>query len=544
MMVLPIVGRELVEAARRRSTYYLRMAAAAAGLAAGAVMFLVLREEPAGALGMGIFIALTVLVHIYCLFTGLFRTADSLSEEKREGTLGLLFLTDLRGYDIVMGKLAATSLNAFYGALALLPVLAIPLLAGGVAPGDFWRTVVVALNNLFLSLSVGMFCSAISRDERRSMGLAFILVLGLAGGLPFVGALWCDWQNSMRFYPWFLILSPGFDAVMAFEIPAAEFAKQFGGFPFFLLSVGLVHLLSWGFLAAACFIVPRTWQDKPLSAAALARRERAARAEIGTDTERTALRRRWLEMNPFLWLASRGRLKQAAVRLFLAGIACIWLAGVIPPRHRQQWLDPVPYAMTMLLVHTVFKVWLVSEATRRFSADRQSGALELLLSTPLSVGEILRGQCLALARQFGGPALLVLAVDGVFLLAERRDQDWVSVCLAGMVVFAVDMVTLAWVGMWRGLNSRHSNRAAMLAIAQVLVLPWVLWGLFMVGVALVAWSAPGAAPPTWIERHLPVALWTGIALAVNAAFGLPAARRLAREFRSIATSRFEARRRK
>ena len=29
-------------------------------------------------------------------------TADSLSAEKREGTLGLLFLTDLRGYDVVL----------------------------------------------------------------------------------------------------------------------------------------------------------------------------------------------------------------------------------------------------------------------------------------------------------------------------------------------------------------------------------------------------------------------------------------------------------
>ena len=34
-------------------------------------------------------------------------TADCLSEEKREGTLGLLFLTDLRGYDIVVSSSSA-----------------------------------------------------------------------------------------------------------------------------------------------------------------------------------------------------------------------------------------------------------------------------------------------------------------------------------------------------------------------------------------------------------------------------------------------------
>src|SRR6185295_17312104 len=93
-------------------------------------------------------------------------------EEKREGTLGLLFLTDLKGYDIVFGKIVATSLNVVYGMLALFPIMAIPLLAGGVTGAEFWRVVMVALNNLFFSLAVGLFCSALSRDERKAMILA------------------------------------------------------------------------------------------------------------------------------------------------------------------------------------------------------------------------------------------------------------------------------------------------------------------------------------------------------------------------------------
>jgi len=34
-------------------------------------------------------------------------TADTLSGESREGTLGLLFLTDLRSWDVTLGKLAS-----------------------------------------------------------------------------------------------------------------------------------------------------------------------------------------------------------------------------------------------------------------------------------------------------------------------------------------------------------------------------------------------------------------------------------------------------
>ena len=60
----------------------------------------------------------------YCLLAGLWTTTDTLTREKTDGTLGLLFLTDLRGYDVVLGKMFSGSLRSFYGVLAVLPVLA------------------------------------------------------------------------------------------------------------------------------------------------------------------------------------------------------------------------------------------------------------------------------------------------------------------------------------------------------------------------------------------------------------------------------------
>src|SRR5439155_13703005 len=120
--------------------------------------------------GSKLFNLLSSLAFGFTLFAGLRSTSDSLSSEKREGTLGLLFLTDLKGYDVVLGKLAATSLGAFYGMLAVLPVLAIPLLTGGVTAGTFWRVALVLLNTLFFSLACGIFVSAISKNERKALG--------------------------------------------------------------------------------------------------------------------------------------------------------------------------------------------------------------------------------------------------------------------------------------------------------------------------------------------------------------------------------------
>jgi ABC-type transport system involved in multi-copper enzyme maturation permease subunit len=107
---------------------------------------------------------LTGSAALYCLFSGVWSTADCLSEEKREGTLGLLFLTDLKGYDVVFGKLVATSLNGFYALLAVVPILALPLLLGGITGGEFARMALVVVNTLFFSLALGICVSAVCRS--------------------------------------------------------------------------------------------------------------------------------------------------------------------------------------------------------------------------------------------------------------------------------------------------------------------------------------------------------------------------------------------
>src|SRR5205814_6060781 len=99
MTFLPIVARELRVAARRRGTYWSRLGAALAALAIGAVVMLIPDLRAPQNLGMALFVPLSIVSYIYSLLAGVFTTADCLSEEKREGTLGLLFLTDLKGYD-------------------------------------------------------------------------------------------------------------------------------------------------------------------------------------------------------------------------------------------------------------------------------------------------------------------------------------------------------------------------------------------------------------------------------------------------------------
>src|SRR4051812_43162896 len=117
MRLLPVVGRELGAIARRSSAYWVRSGAALAAFVAIGYVALV-GATGLGDLGRNLFELLSMGAFAYCALAGVRGTADALSAEKRDGTLGLLFLTDLKGYDVALGKFVSLSITSFYGILA------------------------------------------------------------------------------------------------------------------------------------------------------------------------------------------------------------------------------------------------------------------------------------------------------------------------------------------------------------------------------------------------------------------------------------------
>src|SRR5688572_9535136 len=132
-MHLPIAERELRVAARSPRVYRGRLVVA---LIFGAItlwmiwMFRKAFAKQAVEMAFGFVTSISMMMCIFSCSV----TADSISSEKRGGTLGFLFLTDLKGVDVVFGKLAATGLMSLFGLLATIPVLSIPVLMGGI-PG-------------------------------------------------------------------------------------------------------------------------------------------------------------------------------------------------------------------------------------------------------------------------------------------------------------------------------------------------------------------------------------------------------------------------
>src|SRR5437762_9215104 len=82
---MPIATRELRVSARKRSTFWLRVAAAIFGLIVGAACMLIatLAHLPAPDFGSALFAILTWMGLAAALMAGIFFTSDCLSEEKR-----------------------------------------------------------------------------------------------------------------------------------------------------------------------------------------------------------------------------------------------------------------------------------------------------------------------------------------------------------------------------------------------------------------------------------------------------------------------------
>jgi ABC-type transport system involved in multi-copper enzyme maturation permease subunit len=472
MTFLPVVERELRVAARRPGARLARVVVVA--IAFGATAIVIKADgNSAQEVGPDLFKVVAGLVYAAGLVATQV-TADCMSEEKREGTLGLLFLTDLKGYDVVLGKLTATSIHSIYGMLAVVPVLAIPLLLGGVGRGELFRVVIASLNLLFFSLSIGVWASAVCRRDSRARALSIIVSAAILFGWPLATQL----QTHPNPNPHLANLSsPAYACGLAFE----DLYKTSQQTDFWLNSV-ITAIYTAIFFGLACWIAPRSWQDVDAG---------KSRWQLwqGLSSLRPNRRTDLLDHNPFLWRASRPESKRIVVWLMLAVIAAfwhwmwrynrgIWVAGNL--------FDPTADIACLALAGMMIKLWIAGESGRALSQDRRSGALELLLSTELRPTEIVRGQEAALWRQFAWPIGAVVGANVLCLMFEMqsmsrsgwdKDDRLAIICMHAIVGFflVADSLALSWVGMWHGFIARKPHRSAAFAFLRIVMFPALLF---------------------------------------------------------------------
>ncbi|HTG44394.1 MAG TPA: hypothetical protein VK633_07660, partial [Verrucomicrobiae bacterium] len=437
MSIWPVIVRELRSEARNTANYTLRVAGGGGILGAVGIAMLI-AEDPAKILFS--YINLTILIGLCLLVPAL--AADCISRERREGTLGLLFLTPLSSVGIVAGKGFVHGLRALTLLLSMLPVMAVPLLAGGVSFQDFIMALLIDSGVLVLSLAAGIFASAFSRVRLKAIALAeFLSVIFLLTYLSCHVGLWLTMMpapaiagqsilDSIQI--WFDVTGwdDGFSSAVRNLLSfGANFEGTFRTDLWALIwtstPISVQHRWLWsaGGAGAATILVLMvtlllaswrvrcSWQDLPPTVRGRRISDFFCRPRFRTEAFRQSLRRN-LDRNPIGWL----HFYSWKARMIKWG----WLMAVIVLQSAigMNWDDR--HFGQSLIVGVVVSGMALS-ASSSFRKDRDNGTLELLVITPLRTTQIIVGRVLAIYAQFAPTfaALIIMwrALDVSLVLA-------------------------------------------------------------------------------------------------------------------------------
>jgi len=455
------------------------MMVAGAMVACGGLLGMEDSWHPNLANGIEILQTVSVCLCIWAVVSGC-ASYDAISKEKRDGTIGFLFLTDLKGYDVVLGKLISSGLLAFYAALGSLPVLAVASLLGGVTPVQFWKTSLAILNLLFFSFAAAMLGSAWCRDQRNAAGFPMLIMLLYLLGLTALSALANEFNWPGR--DLYQLFNPAHTVFIALSTGRLSAAGPF------TLSLLAVHLNGWLFLALASLTLPHLWQEKAKNPQRL--RLWFEQLRFGSMATQAALRRRLLDINPFFWLASRRQIGPAGIwaafGFFGASIASLCILVARKGGTLSEDYSGI-FVFVLVVLHATLKLFTANTAAGAVQTQRRNGGLEMVLScTPLSANDILAGLWLTLRRLLFWPLVasvvlgLMMAVMAWWLGGHQRDNfELIYFILTATTMLGFDMIALAWTATWTGLSQPKAQGGAINSLFCVCVIPWIAIGVLI-----------------------------------------------------------------
>jgi ABC-type transport system involved in multi-copper enzyme maturation permease subunit len=494
MTVLPVIARELRAAARAPFSYYLRV------LGVVALLFALVLPGAMDNLGTGAGGKLFSYFH-YTLFFAIWflvplLSADAISRERREGTLPLLFLTPLRPGGIVCGKGMVHGLRAFTLWLAVLPVLTICFLIGGVGWTDVALSELVNFSSICLALVAGLAASSVTKAWTRAlalaMALALVLFLTFLTALPFIFLTVIGWlSGDLDAGTDWLNVSPGWGLALALNHnqmwqDLENFLRsdlRLGIAPLIctyvavaLLSLFCAMLVGW----FAAWMVSRTWRDQPPSARVMWLREKLCRPFVFQDALRRWLR--WqLQRNPIGWLEQRSWSGRLVVWSWFAIVMCAYSS-----LFANLALYKNAFEAIQVFLASILALGIAVSAAGSFRRERESGVLELLLVAPLRESQIILGRVRGLWAQFIPASVLLCSIWLYCATFLTRGSQVFSVLL-----YVVTFLTLPVVGLYFSLT-RGSFMAALL---WTLLVQFVIPAVLVQALPFLLDSLPGLSHP-------------------------------------------------
>ncbi len=415
MTLLPVIERELRAEARNSYHHWLRLTSATAVLI---YFYLIARnyEGPAPWLGRRLFQALVQSSVVMTLAVTPLLTADCLSREKREGTLGLLFLTPLTSLEIVVGKSLVHLLRAMTVLAALAPFFVVPMLLGGVPLELVLNAFLANVAATLIGLGAGLIASERNVEWMRAV-------------------VWAEFFAT-SFVLLLILWRLGFATVVG--------SRAFGG-ALFLVCTGVMGV--WIVISCVASRFKENWQRELIDPP----QPRWTRNFADSQFWRGVFQ--WntsgtLDRNPIAWLQEYSW----TARLTKWGWLVLAIVGEVFGPQNVMWV-------------LIGAIAFASAAS--FRREQETGSLELLLVTPLGEWQLIKGRLWGLFCHFL-PAVLVWTVfrymEGV--LAPRSGNY-----LLDVLTLYSSFVTLPLLGFCLSFTRLNQIAAFLLCLIIGVVLP-------------------------------------------------------------------------
>jgi ABC-type transport system involved in multi-copper enzyme maturation permease subunit len=435
--------------------------------------------------GLLLFYALTNVQLALLLFFAAISGASAIAREKDRRTFVLLLMTDLRNYEIVLGKLLGSLLQIGLLLAGMIPVLAFLILLGGVSLEQVAQASLVMAATALAAGSLGALMALWREKTFPALALTVLfvvlylcLVLALGRVPDLVSWISGNTYGTERLAEvgqrW---LNP-FLALQSVLEPAAEtwLAPAYG----FALAMLVLSVL----LNAWAMLRLRVWNPsgEPIM-------QREAPGEQPEEIDRAkahaapgAVRRVWA--NPIIWREMRTRaygrwpfLVKGAYFLAFALICYwawepFWSGSSRPDFFAARGLVPIGILSLLLLA---------AQAVTAITSERDTGALDLLLVTDLTPQEFIFGKlggiCYNTKEYLIPPLLLAVAYGCYNLLAVpphghpemtvgRNMEALACIDLGGLVLLAFAMV----LGIHVALRTINSQLAIINTLATMFFL--------------------------------------------------------------------------
>ncbi len=396
-------------------------------------------------------------------------SASNVAQEKDRRTLILLLLTRLSGFEVVVGKLAATLLMPLSLLVCAAPLFfALPLL-GGVSPRQVLSVLLITAATIVLAGSVGTVMGMWREKTFQAIAMT-VLVLLMYVGLGEVAATVVPDQETLA-----LMLSPP-RTLFAAASPLAALSRS--------TALGVIAFEVWtvvlaGIVLAIGVVKVRVWN--PSREVRLKAPEPETSAEMNAEGQPTSWKvrkPRTVWNNPVLWREIRtwayGRkviaIRVAFVMLFTLIAAALYLqiqSGVAyePAGRIGRGLPAVTLPLATLGVISL--VLVNALAVNAITGERDGLALDLLLVTDLAPHEFVFGKLLGVLYVAKEMILLpVLLIVALAIAGVMTYENMVYAIFSVLVLY----VFVAVLGIHSGLNYVSGKTATLASLGTVFFL--------------------------------------------------------------------------